>query len=157
MKASAIHDDFKGYGGYPIAKGERIIRDRIIECMRHIHEKNEHCLARAREGGREKLLSEIESLKKRIEAIQGYMENAGRGARYTFEKLPADREARLKELDAGLWDLLSQCAGMLDRLSCSDTDVHAIEHYTRMNAHLHEIDRAFRERMKIIRLMYVFG
>lgn len=157
MKASAIHNDFKGYHGYPLAESERIIRERIIECMNHIHEKNEHCLARVRAVGKEKLLSEIESLKKRIETIQGYMVNAGRGARYTFEKLPAEREARLRELDTKLWDLLSQCAGILDRLSCSETDVHVIEHYTRMSAHLHEIDRAFHERMKIIRLMYIFG
>ncbi len=157
MKAPAIHEDLKGCQGYPIAESERIVRERIIECMKHIQAKNEHCLARARAAGKEKLLSEIESLKKRIEKIRGYMENTGRGAHYKFEKLPAARERRLQELDAKLWDLLSHFAGRLDQLSCSDTDVHVIEHYTRMNAHLGEIDRAFHERMKIIRLMYVFG
>jgi hypothetical protein len=157
MKESTIHDGFKGYGGYPLAESERIIRDRILQCMNELGVKNDHCMAKARAEGREKLVSEIETLKKRIEKLRHSMEISGSGARYKFEKITADNEKRLRELDVKLESLFSRCAEMFDGLSCSETDIHIIERYTQMNEHLGEVERAFHERMKVLRLMYVFG
>ncbi len=157
MKASAIREGFNGYGSHPLAESEKLIRNRIIACMDELNAKNDQCMARARDEGREKLVSEIESLKKRMEKMRRAMELAGSGARFKFEKLSSADEKRLRELDLKLESLFSECAGLFEGLSCSETDLHIIEHYSRMNAHLGGIEQVFHERMKIFRMMYVFG
>lgn len=157
MNTSKIHQDFKGYSGYPLSEGEKLIRDRLIACLDALGGKNELCLSKALSSGREKLLSEIETLKKRLERIRDEMKRAAGGVQYKFEVISAADETRARDIDSRIEDILFQCAGIFEVLTCSETDTHILDRYTLISENLREIERLFHERLKIFKKMQVYG
>ena len=157
MNKSTVYDKFNGYNAYPTGSGEELIRGKLIELFDKIIGKNEACLVKARDRGLEKLLSRILTVKKRMYRIKGEMNRIDRGAEYRFEKIIQNDESALREVDVSLENTISQCAELLDSLSCMETDMHISEKFAVMDRLLREIERLFHQRLEIFKKMRVYG
>ncbi len=157
MNTSKIHYDFNGYGEYPLSEGEHMIRDRILECMNGLRKKNETCLNKAQDERREKLLSQILSIKKRMDRITDDMKKSIDEIYYKFEKISATDEAAIRELDIRIEEKITQCSETIDSLACSDTDMHISDRYTQIMQEIGEVEKLFHERIKKFKRMQVYG
>ncbi len=157
MDPTTIHHDFDGYGAHPLSQGERLIRERMLECLNGLRERNELCLSRAREEGREKLMSQIMTVKRRLERISEDIRESGSGMQYRLERISAGDERALRQKDQRIADIIAGCSGIIDALSCSETDMHIIDRYSRIMSDLGEVENLFHERWKLLKKMQLYG
>jgi hypothetical protein len=157
MNTSKIHHDFKGYDAYPLVESEHLIRERLLECLGGLREKNEHCLAKSRDEGREKLMSQIMTVKQRVDRISEEIKKSLSGVHYKFEHMPAGDETAAREIDDRIEEHIKRCGGIIDELSCAETDMHIIERYSLIMENLGDIEKLFHERMKIFKRMQIYG
>ncbi len=157
MDQTAIHHDFDGYGAHPLSQGEHLIRERLLECLNGLRERNESCLSRAREEGKEKLMSQIVTVNKRLERISEEIRESGSGLHYRLERISAADESALRQKDQRIADVIAGCAGIIDGLSCTETDMHIIDRYARIMIDLGEVEKLFHERWKLLKKMQLYG
>jgi hypothetical protein len=157
MNTSKIHGDFNGYGGYPLSEGEHIIRARIMECMNGLREKNDICLEKARSERREKLLSQILSIKKRMDRISDDMKKSMEEIQYRFEKISETDEAAIRAIDRMIEENIVKCSEVIDSLECSNTDMHIADRYAHIMEGIGNVEKLFHDRMKIFKRMQVYG
>lgn len=157
MNESTVYEKFNGYHAYPIMAGEQLIRGRLIELFDRIINKNETCLARAREKGLEKLMSRILAVKKRMERIRGEMTRAEAGAEYKIEAISPGDEAAIKEVDTSLESVIRECLTGIESLTCLETDMHICERFASMDDSLRAIEYLFHRRVELFKKMRVYG
>jgi hypothetical protein len=157
MNNSSIHDNFKGYGAYPLSESEKMIRSKLIACLGELMKKNDTCFEKARDEGREKVMSEILSVKKRVERITAETEKSMGGIKYRLEVISDKDDKTASRIDSRIEELISGCAGIIDALTCSRADEDIIEQYSKIMSNLAELEKLFHERKKIFRMMQVYG
>jgi hypothetical protein len=157
MNMTGIHHEFKGYDAYPLMESEHMIRERLLECLGGLREKNERCLEKSRDEGREKLMSRILTVKQRMDRVSEEITRSMSGVHYKFEHMPAVDEAAAREIDGKIEDRIIQCAGIIDALSCAETDMHIVERYSLIMENLGQVEKLFHDRIKIFKRMQVYG
>lgn len=157
MNTSKIHEGFNGYGKSPLHEGEHLIRERLVGCLGSLRSKNEGCLVKAREEGREKILERILSVKTRVERIADDAEKSMSGVKYKLGSMPAQDEAAARTIDERIEEIIGQCAGIVDNLSCHEPDMNILERYTVIMEHLGEVEELLHRRMMIFKRMQVYG
>lgn len=155
MSESTLHNNFKGYREN-VQEADKIMRERMLQCIRRLHDKNLHCLQEAKTHGREQLLSDIETMHKRLEKFEQEISKSP-VAHFKFEGLDQSDEDKLKMIEDKIERLASECSEIIDNLSCSQVDTHIIEQYTRIASHLRLAERLYHERMMILKKAMVFG
>ena len=155
MTQSTIHDDFTGYI-HNVKENDRIIRERVLQCIRNLHEKNLHCLNEAKIHGKEKLFSEIETIHKRLEKFEQEISKTP-VADFKIEGLDRSDEDKLKMIEEKIERLANECGEIIDSLSCLQLDTNIIDQYTRIASHLRLAERLYHERMMILKKAMVFG
>ncbi|HRZ27717.1 MAG TPA: hypothetical protein P5346_15815 [Spirochaetota bacterium] len=157
MTTATVHHDFKGYGAYQLSISEKMIRQRLIEGLKDLADKNETCLIKARSQGREKLVSQILSVKKLIGRIIEESETSQSGAVYRLERIqPSDEEAAT-DTDRDIEKLISESGGIINALTCSETDMHLADRFVDMIAKMNEIEKLLHKRQKIFKRMQVYA
>lgn len=155
MTGSTLHNDFTGYR-HNVEEADRTMRERMLQCIKKLHEKNLHCLQEAKLHGKEKLFSEIETMHKRLEKFEQEISKKPL-AHFKFEGLDQSDEDKLKMIEEKIERLAQECGEIIDNLSCSQVDTHIIEQYTRIASHLRLAERLYHERMMILKKAMVFG
>ncbi len=155
MAQSTIHANFGGYT-HNVEETDRIMRERILQCIKNLHEKNLHCLQEAKTMGREKLYSEIETMHKRLEKFEQEIRKHP-VASFKFEGLSESDNEKISMIEEKIERLASECADIIDSLSCSQVDTHIIDQYTRLASHLRLAERLYHERMTILKKVMMFG
>lgn len=155
MNQSTLHNGFTGYR-QNVQEADRIMRERMLQCIKKLHEKNLHCLNEAKSHGKEKLFSEIETIHKRLEKFEQEI-NKQPIAHFKLEGLDQSDEEKLKIIEEKIERLAQECGDIIDNLSCSQVDTHIIEQYTRIASHLRLAERLYHERMMILKKAMVFG
>ena len=157
MNNSTIYEKFDGYNAYPAGKGEEMIRGRLSELFGRLIEKNQGCLTKARDMGLEKIMSRILQVKTRMERMKHEMEHRFIGGEYKLEKVSSDEEAELREIDLALEKFMNQAYGIMDQLTCMETDMHITERFTGVSNCLREIEQLCHKRTEIFKRMRVYG
>ena len=139
-----------------VAESDRLMRERLLQCIKNLHAKNLHCLEEAKTHGKEKLYSEIETMHKRLEKFEQEIAKNPM-ASFKFEGLSQSDDEKLKLIEEKIERLASECGEIIDNLSCSQVDTHIIEQYTRLASHLRLAERLYHERMMILKKAMVFG
>ena len=157
MGDTKLYSQFKGYKAYPIGIAENIIRNKLADLFDKLIGKNETCLIKAREKGMEKLLSRIMAVKKRMERIKKDIDTSGDKTEYKFEKITDEDETALKEIDLSLEKVILSASGLIDSLTCMETDMRIFERFASMDDCLREIENLSRKRTEIFKKMRIFG
>lgn len=155
MNGSTLHNGFTGYKKN-VEEADRVMRERILQCIKKLHDKNIHCLQEAKAHGKEKLFSEIETMHKRLEKFEQEI-SKNPVAHFKFEGLEQSDEDKLTMIEDKIERLAQECGDIIDNLSCSQVDTHIIEQYTRIASHLRLAEHLFHERMMILKKVMVFG
>lgn len=143
-----LYEDFQGYNAYQIQDADRIIRERIVKLLDTMLYKIIHCSDKARNDGREKLLSIVDTIRRRTERIKEEVEN--KSLSYISPELKMNithvDEKKLKNIDFKLENLLAQCNEITEMITCKETELYIIGHFTSINSVLREFEEQFRER-----------
>lgn len=155
MNGSRLHKGFTGYK-HNVEEADRVMRERMLQCIKKLHEKNLHCLQEAKAYGKEKLFSEIETMHKRLEKFEDEISKKP-VTHFKFEGLEKSDEDKLTMIEEKIERLAQECGEIIDNLSCSQFDTHIIEKYTQIASHLRLAERLYHERMMILKKAMVFG
>lgn len=155
MTQSTLHNNFGGYTRN-VAESDRLMRERMLQCIKNLHAKNLHCLEEAKTRGKEKLYSEIETMHKRLEKFEQEIAKNPL-ASFKFEGLSQSDDEKMKLIEEKIDRLANECGEIIDNLSCSQVDTHIIEQYTRLTSHLRLAEHLYHERMMILKKAMVFG
>ncbi|HDP80930.1 MAG TPA: hypothetical protein ENN21_08830 [Spirochaetes bacterium] len=142
---------------YSFFESESLIKEKIGACGAEMSRTIDACMEKARSEGREKFLSEVVTLRGKIERIQGEAAREGAGARYKIEHLSEADKNAIRETDEKLLSALGECAGLLDAFACSGMSMDSVDRYSALNAHLEELRRLFQERALLFKKLQVFG
>lgn len=157
MNGSTIYDSFKGYNEYPSGIGEEMIRSRLSEQFDKIIKKNEECLVKAKDMGMEKIMSRVLQVKTRTERIKKEMDHKIIGGEYTFDKINASDESELREVDLLLEKYIQKAAGIIEPMTCLETDMKISEHFAELSNCFMEIEHLFHKRMDIFKRKRVYA
>lgn len=157
MNESMLYNNFNGYNEYPAGEGEELIRIRLSEQFDKIVKKNEECLLKAKDLGMEKIMSRVLQIKTRTERMKKEMDHKFIGGEYKFDKLSSEEEDELRETDLSLEKYILQAYAVIEPMTCLETDLHIVEHFTEMSNHLREIEHLFQKRMDIFKRKRVYG
>lgn len=141
MNGSPLHKGFTGYKRN-VEEADRFMRERMLQCIKKLHEKNLHCLQEAKALGKEKLFSEIETIHNRLDKFEEEISKKP-VAYFKFEGLEQSDEDKLIMIEEKIERLAQECGEIIDNLSCSQVDTHIIEKYTQIASHLRLAERLY--------------
>ncbi len=153
MQASLkLYENFEGYNAYPLQESEKMIRSQIGKKVRSMREEVDKCLNLAREHGREKLISELFTLEKRLDRLIGQIEERDRiyVPAYLKEHITRVDEEKLEHVDGRVEDILNACDEIIQQLSCAETDMHVVDRFTDVNNKLRQMENLCHERSKLL-------
>lgn len=147
-----LYENFEGYNAYPLQEAEKIIRSQIGKKVRSMREEVDKCLNLAKEHGREKLISEILALEKRIDRLIGQIEERDRiyVPAYLKERITRVDEEQLEQIDSRVEDILNSCDEIIQQLTCAETDMHVVDRFTDINNKLRQMENLCHERSKLL-------
>ena len=157
MNESMLYDDFKGYNEYPAGEGEEIIRNRLSALFEKIIKKNEECLVKAKEMGMEKIMSRVLQVRTRTERMKKEMDHKFIGSEFNFDKISPSEEEELRETDLSLEKYILQAYAVIEPMTCLETDMHIVEHFTEISNCLREIEHLCQKRRDIFNRKRVYG
>ncbi len=149
----SLHEGFPGYNTMPLEEADKFVRERICGDIDNLLAHFNECAEKVRKQGREKLFSEVESLRGRVARIKKEMESR------KVLCLSGDLllgithldEEQLRSLDLEMVGLLDECRQRVDSMSCSEADNRALENFSRMNTCLRMFEEKFHEKLKAYR------
>jgi len=147
-----LYEDFEGYNAYPLQDAEKMIRTKIGKQVRIMRDEVDKCLSNAKEHGKEKLISEILTLEKRIDRMITQIEERDRiyVPAYLRERITQLDEEKLEEIDSRVENILNTCEATIQQLSCAETDMHIIDRFTEINKNLRQMENLCHERSKLL-------
>mgnify|MGYP000862279432 CR=1 FL=1 len=145
--------DFDGYEKLSLADADRIVRQLLEDRLDDLSRKVRACSEKARASGREKLLSEIEAISKRLSRIKEmttFKEGTYVPPFLKERILKADTES-LNETDDRLLGLLDEAFSLITELSCSEKDLYIVTKLSAMSTALRNFETELSVRSRLLK------
>jgi hypothetical protein len=119
---------FDGYAKLSLLDADRKVRDVLAGRLSDLKAKVHECSQKARSEGREKLLSEIDTIERRLSRLRD-MTAFHEGSYippYTKQGISRIDTKSLNDIDGRLETLIEDAYGMISDLSCAEKDLNII-------------------------------
>ena len=148
-----LYDNFNGYNAYPLRDAEKIIRSRFGERIEALIARIHECVSKARSGGKLKLLSEIEKIRRRITRMKKMIDERDLVfvAPYLKDKITRVDEEKLKSVDYRVAELISMSENTIEEISCGDIDVHILDKLKQISDYFREMENRCHEQSLLLK------
>jgi hypothetical protein len=153
MKKIDIYKGFKGYNAYPLVEAEKMIRTRILEAFSQLLIQLGGCEQKARSQRMLWILEHITVLMRRMERMKTQIEERDEIfiPVYLKARIAHLDEDKLKQIDHRLVELIEMSMGVIESLSCAETDTHIADKFTKISDYLREMETNCHERALILK------
>ncbi len=145
--------EFDGYDNLSLMDADKLVRHLLEEKLEGLAEKVHSCSEKARETGREKLLSEMETISRRLTRIKemtAFKEGSYVPPFLKEKILKADTDS-LKKIDNRLMGLIDEALSLITELSCSEQDLYIITKLSGMSTLLRNYEAELAGRNKLLK------
>jgi len=145
--------EFDGYARLSLWDADRMVREFLVGRLENLTGKVRECSEKARAQGREKLLSEIDTIERRLSRIRDltvYREGSYVPP-YMKQGISRADTQSLNETDGRLEALIDEAFAMISDLSCSEKDLYIIDKLSAISGVMRSFESDLNSRSRLLK------
>ncbi len=148
-----VRSGFDGYEKLSLGDADKIVRQMLENKLADLADKVHACSEKARSEGREKLLSEVETIARRLVRIREMtaFHEGSYMSPYLKEKILKVDADSLNQADGRLEGLIEDAISLITELSCAEKDLYIISKFSSMSTILRNYEAELAGRNKLLR------